>query len=107
MFKFTFIKAPRPRQYYHKNIYYDPEKEERQERDARINKELGITPPDGTYTPSIKRGSFRRNRMDDIPETRDIRSERRRANIRFLIIAIVLIALAAILYLTSSDFLAL
>lgn len=108
MIKFTFVKTPRPRQYVHKNIYYDPEKEERQEREARVNKELGIKPGDGTYTPSIRRGSFRRNRIDaDVAETRDMRAERRSSNIRFLLIAVVLLAVAAVLYFTSGDYLAL
>lgn len=104
--KITFVKTPRPRQYVHKNIYYDPEKEERMEREARVNKELGIEPEDGQFVTSIKRGSFRRLKSD-MSETRDMRAERRRSNIRFVVICAVLLALAAFLYFTSGEFLAL
>ena len=40
--RISFFKTPKPRPYRHKFIYYDPEKEERQEREERVNKELGI-----------------------------------------------------------------
>lgn len=106
--KITFVKTPRPRRYVHKNIYYDPEKEAHDERQVRVNKELGIEPDDGEFVPSIKRGSFRRRRDDvEVGETRDMRAERRMSNIRFVVICLVLLALAAFLYFSSSDFLAL
>lgn len=104
--RITFLKTPRPRQYVHKNIYYDPEKETHDERQVRVNKELGID--DGKFRTSIKRGSFRRRRDDvDLAETRDMQAERRLSNIRFAVIVVVLIALAAVLYFTSGDYLAL
>ena len=40
--RISFFRTPKPRPYRHKYIYYDPEKEERQEREERVNKELGI-----------------------------------------------------------------
>lgn len=108
MMKITFIKAPKPRRYVHKNIYYDPDKEEREERELRVNKELGLTDKNQPYQVSIKRGSFRRMRPDtDGSDSRDMRAERRAANIRFIIIAAILLAVAAILYFTSGDYLSL
>ncbi len=37
-----FFKQPTPRRYDHKPIYYDKQKEEREERYARIRKELNM-----------------------------------------------------------------
>lgn len=106
--KITFLKIQKPRQYVHKNIYYDPEKEAREEREVRVNKELGISQAEGEFKTSIKRGSFRRMRSDvEVAETRDMQSERRMSNIRFVVIVVVLIVIAAFLYFTSGDFLAL
>lgn len=105
--KFVFVRTPKPRRYVHKNIYYDPEKEAREEREVRVNKELGIETEEGFRT-SIKRGSFRRLRADvEMAETRDMRAERRRANVRFVVIVALLLALAAVLYFSSGEFLAL
>lgn len=104
--KITFIKAPKPRRFVHKNIYYDPEKEEREERELRVNKELGLTDKDEPFKTSIRRGSFRRpenNRGVDL--TPDMQRERKMANIRFVIIAVILIVIAGILYFTSGDYL--
>lgn len=72
-----------------------------------VNKELGIETEEGFRT-SIKRGSFRRLRADvEVAETRDMRAERRRANVRFVVIVAALLALAAVLYFSSGEFLAL
>lgn len=106
--KIIFIKAPKPRRFVHKNIYYDPDKEEREERELRVKKELGIVEEDEPYQVGIKRGSFRRFRVQgDGMETRDMRGERRAANVRFVVIAVILLLIAIVLYMTSGDFLAL
>ncbi len=113
--KITFVRTPKPRRFRHVNIYYNPEEEERKERDARVNKDLGIVDENEPFKPTITRGSFRRIRKISGDENEKMdksnliseRSERRAANIRFVIIAFVLIAIAFVLYITSGDFLAL
>jgi len=105
MFKFTFVKTPKPRQFYHRPIYWDPQEEERKERVDRVRKELGERNDMEPYKSSIKRGSFRRGRWDEPSETSDMHSERRRSNIRLLVIIVVLLALAAMLYFTSGVYL--
>lgn len=104
--KITFLRTPKPRRFSHKPIYYDPAKEEHQERMERINKELGVE-QDENYSPSIKRGDFRRFRWDDVPETKTMRHERRASNWRLLLIIVVLLLLAVVLVITSGDYLAL
>ncbi len=59
------------------------------------------------YKASIKRGSFRRGRWEQPDETPDMHTERRRSNVRLFVIILVLLALAAVLYLTSSAYLSL
>ena len=103
--QFMFFNNRRPRPYFHRNIYYDPAKEAHDERQVRVNKELGLEPEDGKFVSSIKRGSFRRDRDKlDVAETRDMQSERRKSNIRLAIICAIMLAIAAFLYFTSSDF---
>lgn len=37
---FNFFKAPKVRQYHHEYIYYDPDKEEREERLKRVREQI-------------------------------------------------------------------
>lgn len=106
MFKFTFVKTPKPRAFYHRPIYWNPEAEEHKERLERVRKELGERDESQPYKASIKRGSFRRGRWDEpSADTLDMQSERRRSNVRLVVIVVVLLALAALLYLTSGVYL--
>lgn len=98
MFKFKIFHTPRPRQYTHKPIYWDPEEEECREREKRVARDMGQGNPDIPYHTDIKRGTFRRRHWDAPQETHDMRRERRRSNVRLAIIAIVLLALTALLY---------
>ena len=107
MFKFTFVKTPKPRAFYHRPIYWNPEEEERKERLERVRKDLGERDENEPYKASIKRGSFRRGRWEKPDETPDMHTERRRSNVRLFVIVLVLLALAAVLYLTSSAYLSL
>ena len=107
MFKFTFVKTPKPRAFYHRPIYWNPEEEEHKERLERVRKELGERDENEPYKASIKRGSFRRGRWEQPDETPDMHTERRRSNVRLFVIVLVLLALAAVLYLTSSAYLSL
>lgn len=94
MFKFVFVRTPKPRQFNHVPIYWNPEEEARQERDQRAARNVGETDPNKPFKSSIKRGSFRKKTWDAPAETSDMRAERRRSNIRLLVIAAILIVIA-------------
>jgi hypothetical protein len=55
--KITFLRTPKPRRFVHKNIYYNPEKEEREEREKRINKDKNAP-----FEPSLKGGFLGKSR---------------------------------------------
>ncbi len=106
--KISFFKTYKPRTFNHVNIYYDPDKEEREERENRIINELGIRPEDQPFRTSIKRGSFRRYRQGGEPApSSSVREERTKSSIRVAMIVMVLIVIAYALYVSSSDYLAL
>lgn len=105
--RISFFKTPKPRPYRHKFIYYDPEKEERQEREERVNKELGIKDENKPFVTSIKRGSFRRMYEDgvEVNNNSDFKRQKRASNIRSLIIILILLVIVAYLYFSSLDYL--
>lgn len=105
--RISFFKTPKPRPYRHKFIYYDPEKEERQEREERVNKELGIKDENKPFVTSIKRGSFRRMYEDglEVNNNSDFKRQKRASNIRLLIIILILLVIVAYLYFSSLDYL--
>ncbi|MGQ7870551.1 hypothetical protein [Sunxiuqinia sp. sy24] len=91
----SFFHSPKHRRFSMPFRYYNPEKEEMQDREDRIKKELGIHEKKGTdsdYRPNI-RGQFRRA-MNHSSKTAS--GERRRSNTRLLLL-IVIISLAAYL----------
>lgn len=103
-FGIKLVHTPKPRRYRHVNIYYDPEKEEREERENRVTKELnverGIVSDPAAFKTSIKRGSFRRMRKFDGvgAEDENIQEMARKANRRFVIIAAALLVIALLLW---------
>lgn len=103
-FGIKLVHTPKPRRYRHVNIYYDPEKEEREERENRVTKELnverGIVSDPAEFKTSIKRGSFRRMRKFDAggAEDENIQEMARKANRRFVIIAAALLVIALLLW---------
>ena len=105
--RISFFKTPKPRPYRHNFIYYDPEKEERQEREERVNKELGIKDENKPFVTSIKRGSFRRMYEDgvEVNNNSDFKRQKRASNIRLLIIILILLVIVAYLYFSSLDYL--
>lgn len=107
MFKFKVFHTPQPRRFNHKPIYWDPEKEARDERMERVERELGQNNGNKPYKTGIKRGSFRQYRWEEVPETQDMRTQRHQSNIRLVLIIIALFIIAAILYFSSMDFLTL
>jgi hypothetical protein len=77
----------KPRKYDYRYIYYDPEKEKKQEREKRMSGE-----EKGEYRPSIKRGTFREMASQNLSKTRS--EQRRNANIRLIFIILALLACA-------------
>ena len=55
---FLIFKKPEYRRFNLKPRYWDPAKEEREERERRVKAELGLKDDDKTYIPNIK-GQFR------------------------------------------------
>jgi hypothetical protein len=88
-----FIKLPSHKQFNYSPRYWDPEKEEREERIRQIKLEMGIEVPSDPSRTTIKRGSFRQaSRHTKVKATRS-------SNIRLVIILAVLLMLAYLLFL--------
>jgi hypothetical protein len=88
-----FIKLPSHKQFNYSPRYWDPEKEEREERIRQIKLEMGIEVPSDPNRTTIKRGSFRQaSRHTKVKATRS-------SNIRLVIILAVLLMLAYLLFL--------
>jgi hypothetical protein len=87
-----FIKLPKHKTFNYSPRYWDPEKEEREERIRRIKQEMGIDVPSDPNRTTIKRGSFRQ-----ASQKAKVRATRG-SNIRLLIILAVLFFLAYLLF---------
>jgi hypothetical protein len=87
-----FIKLPKYKRFEYSPRYWDPEKEEREERIRQIKQEMGIDVPTDRTRTTIKRGSFRQaSRQTKVKATRS-------SNIRLLVILAVLFFLAYLLF---------
>lgn len=89
----SFFKQFKPRGFNYTPMYYDPEKERREERERRIKAELGIKEDgDSEYVPRITRGSmtnyFRQNKT----------RVQRYTLIRLVVIALVLFLIAYVFF---------
>lgn len=85
----SFFKQYRPRGFNYTPMYYDADKEEREERERRIKAELGIKDDsDKEYVPGITRGS-----MSGYFHQKKIKV-RRYTLIRLVVIALVLFLIA-------------
>ncbi len=93
---FSFYKVRKPRQFDHKPIYWDPRKEELQDRERKIRRELGMEKMDENYKPQIK-GKFVEGtkHLRKSVERGDDRRSREYKSIRLII---ALVALAVILW---------
>jgi hypothetical protein len=87
-----FFKLPNPKRFSYSPLYWDPEKEEREDRVRRIRQEMGIDLPSGPGQTTIRRGSFRQASK----KTRV--KANRSSNIRLLVILAVLFLLAYLLF---------
>jgi len=90
--KFTFSKVARHRVFQHDPIYYDEKKEEQAARERRIKEELGMLSDEEKETGYANRikGGMRRRLKSQYEVSR---SEKRRSNLRLVIILIVLMVL--------------
>lgn len=80
-----FFKTIEYNKFEYKPLYYDPDKEEREQRNATIKRELGIK-EEGEYVPNIK-GQMQRMITQK-------RSEQKDSNVRLILIFAFLSALA-------------
>ena len=87
-----FIKLQGNKQFNYSPRYWDPEKEERDNRIRRIKNEMGIELPQDPNRSTIKRGSFRQAKQN--AKVKASRS----SNIRLLIILAVLFLLAYLIF---------
>jgi hypothetical protein len=90
-----FFFTPKPKQFNIEPRYWDPEKEKREARERRIKAEMGIKDKDGEYQPYISKGEFRKGLSKG---KWSARSQRRKSNIRLLIL-IILLALLILFFL--------
>ncbi len=81
-----FFKLPKSKGFNYKPLYYDPVKEEREQRRREIAKQLGLK-DDGNYIPSIKHGSMRSRSKRNLKVPRS-------SNIRLIIIILILLLCA-------------
>jgi len=87
-----FIKLPGHKHFNYTPLYYDPEKEARDERVRQIKQEMGIDVPSDPNRSTIKRGSFRQTRQK-------VKVKANRAsNIRLFVILVVLFFLAYLIF---------
>jgi len=87
---FTFFRTPKPKGFNHKLIYYNEQKEEMREREARIKRELGLSDGDEHYVPNIK-GRFKSDRVKKYSQSRN-------SAFRVLIILFVLLLIAYLFF---------
>ena len=87
-----FIKLPGHKQFNYTPRYWDPEKEEREERIRQIKHEMGIEVPSDPNRTTIRRGAFR-----SAARKQKLKASRS-SNIRLLVILAVLMFLAYLLF---------
>ncbi|NOU58902.1 hypothetical protein [Marinifilum caeruleilacunae] len=85
-----FFKRPQHKRFNLQPRYWDPAKEEREDRERRIKSELGIKDEDGQYVPNIKG----RMRSELRHKLSDASGARKKSNIRLLVIFVILAVVA-------------
>ena len=87
-----FVKLPSHNRFNYSPRYWDPEKEDREERIRQIKQEMGVEVPMDPTRTTIKRGSFRQvNKKIKVKATRS-------SNIRLIIILGILLVLAYLIF---------
>ncbi|RLD50335.1 MAG: hypothetical protein DRI97_17185 [Bacteroidetes bacterium] len=87
-----FIKLQGNKQFSYSPIYWDPEKEARDERIRGIKQEMGVEVPSDPNRSTIKRGSFR-----TAGKKAKVKASRT-SNIRLLVILAILLLLAYLIF---------
>jgi len=87
-----FFKVNEPKRFDYKPLYWDPAKEEREDRNRRIRAELGQEVTFSKSSSTITRGSFRQY------SSKTNRKAGRDSNIRLIVIAAALFLLAYLLF---------
>ncbi len=83
-----FFKLPKHKRFDYQPLYYDPAKEEREERNRAIASDLGIKEEPGNgYRPAIRRGSMKSVRFRNTKVNRQ-------SNVRLVLIIIFLFFVA-------------
>ncbi|RKE03448.1 hypothetical protein [Marinifilum flexuosum] len=93
-----FFKKPQHKRFNLQPRYWDPAKEEREERERRVKSELGIKDENGQYIPNIKG----RMKSELRHKYSDARGTRQKSNVRLIIIFVIL-AVAAYVYVFGWD----
>jgi Flp pilus assembly protein TadB len=104
--KINFFKLPSHRVFNHVPIYYDPAKDEQQEREKRVKQELGIN----ADAQDNSRESIESRIKGKIRYRRDplfsvARKEKKKSNRRLLIIILILLAVAYYMLKSSREWL--
>ena len=87
----SFIKLPRHKQFEYTPRYWDPEKEEREERIRQIKREMGVEIPGNSNRTTIRRGSFRQRQKQKVKASRA-------SNIRLMVILAALFLIAYLIF---------
>lgn len=85
-----FFKKPEHKRFNIEPRYWDPAKEERDERENRIKAELGMTDNNDQYIPNVK-GQIKRSLLH---KNADMRESNKKSNIRLFIILFLLLLIA-------------
>jgi hypothetical protein len=90
----SFFKKPQHKRFNLQPRYWDPAKEEREDRERRIKAELGMKDEDGQYVPYIK------GRMKSQIQHKhsDMRGARQKSNFMLLLIFILLSGIAYVYF---------
>jgi hypothetical protein len=87
-----FIKLPGHKQFNYSPLYWDPEKEAREERIRQIKQEMGVDVPGDPTRTTIRRGSFR-----TVGQKAKVKASRT-SNIRLVVILAILLFLAYLIF---------
>ncbi|HZJ73319.1 MAG TPA: hypothetical protein VFC87_00820 [Perlabentimonas sp.] len=81
----SFIKTPKPRRFGYSPVFYDERKEALEERERQIRQEMGLT-KEGEERVSLIKGQFRKQ----YDSKRRVKSNRKKRNLRLLVIFTIL-----------------
>lgn len=92
--RLIFFKLHKHKKFNYKPIFYDPQKEEFEERVKKIKAELGLLDKETPYTPKLTHGSLRKY-------SKVLRHENKKSLIRIFIIILILLLLIYLFFIFS------